>query len=127
MRDLILMYDIEIDWTAANHEEERRKFIKRLQIFAKDKSVRISLLGGDVHCCGTGRLYSKDMKQREEGDPYLMVQVISSAIVNVPPPQVLISVLNSSSSYITFDGNIEEKMYDLFKFSPNGNSVSYEI
>lgn len=117
------MFFLSIDWTAVHHEKERKEFIERLQLFAKEKSMRVSLLGGDVHCCGTGRLYSKDMQQKEEGDPYLMVQIISSAIVNVPPPQILLSILNNSS-YITFDGNIEERMYDLFKFSPNGNSVS---
>lgn len=64
------------------------------------------------------------MKDKEEGDPYFMVQVVSSAIVNVPPPQVLLTVLNQNSSYVTFDGNIEERMYNLFKNSPNGNSVN---
>lgn len=53
-----------------------------------------------------------------------MVQIVSSAIVNVPPPQALLTVLNQNSSYETFDGNIEERMYNLFKYSPNGNSVS---
>ncbi|KAI9470847.1 MAG: hypothetical protein EXX96DRAFT_531384 [Benjaminiella poitrasii] len=117
-----LLDDMNDHWTAANHEIERRGFIKRLQTFARDKSVRVSFLGGDVHCCATGRLYSKDMKDKEEGDPFLMVQIVSSAIVNVPPPQVLLTVLNQNASYVTFDGNIEEKMYNLFKFSPNGNS-----
>jgi hypothetical protein len=64
------------------------------------------------------------MKDKEEGDPYFMVQIVSSAIVNVPPPQVLLTVLNQNSSYVTFDGNIEERMYNLFKNSPNGNSVN---
>lgn len=63
------------------------------------------------------------MKEKEEGDPYFMVQIISSAIVNVPPPQALLTVLNQNSSYITFNGNTEEKMYNLFKRSPNGNTV----
>lgn len=63
------------------------------------------------------------MKGKEEGDPYLMVQIISSAIVNVPPPQALLTILNRSSSRSTFNGNVEEKMYHLFKYSPNGNSV----
>lgn len=113
-----------IDWTAGNHMMERRYFIKRLQVFAKERSIRVSFLAGDVHCCGAGRLYSKDMKTKEEGDPFLMVQIVSSAIVNVPPPQALLTVLNQNSSYETFDGNVEERMYNLFKFSPNGNSVS---
>ncbi|KAI9321210.1 hypothetical protein BX666DRAFT_2017310 [Dichotomocladium elegans] len=116
-----LLDDMNDHWTAGNHLIERKRFIEKLQIFAREKSVRVSFLGGDVHCCGTGRLYSKDMKEKEEGDPFLMVQIISSAIVNVPPPQTLLTILNNQSSYITFNGNVEEKMYNLFKFSPNGN------
>lgn len=72
-----------IDWTAGNHLVERKKFIEWLQQYARQKSVRVSFLGGDVHCCATGRLYSKDMKEKEVADPYLMVQIVSSAIVNV--------------------------------------------
>jgi hypothetical protein len=78
-----------------------------------------------VHCCGAGKMYSKDMKDKEEGDPYFMVQIISSAIVNVPPPQALLTILNQNSSFITFNGNTEERMYNLFKRSPNGNTVSF--
>jgi phosphodiesterase/alkaline phosphatase D-like protein len=103
---------------------ERKKFIERFQQFARERSVRVSFLGGDVHCCGAGKLYSKDMKEKEEGDPYFMVQIISSAIVNVPPPQALLTILNQNG-YITFNGNTEERMYNLFKRSPNGNTVSF--
>ncbi|KAI8643106.1 hypothetical protein BD408DRAFT_365282 [Parasitella parasitica] len=117
-----LLDDMNDHWTASNHIAERRDFIRRLQTYAKETSRRVTFLGGDVHCCGAGRLFSKDMTTKEEGDPYLMVQIISSAIVNAPPPQVLLAVLNQNSSYETFDGNIEERMYELFKFSPNGNS-----
>ncbi|KAL0078565.1 hypothetical protein J3Q64DRAFT_1645692 [Phycomyces blakesleeanus] len=117
-----LLDDMNDHWTAANHEVERRTFIEKFQQYAKEYSIRVSFLGGDVHCCGAGRLYSKDMKEKEEADPYFMVQIISSAIVNIPPPQALLTVLNQNSSYETFNPNVEEKMYNLFKFSPNGNS-----
>ncbi|CAO3698263.1 unnamed protein product [Rhizopus microsporus] len=119
-----LLDDMNDHWTASNHEVERKKFIERLQQYARERSVRVSFLGGDVHCCGAGKLYSKDMKDKEEGDPFLMVQIISSAIVNVPPPQALLTVLNQNSTYVTFNGNVEERMYNLFKRSPNGNTVS---
>lgn len=95
-----------------------------MQNFAKDKSVRVSFLGGDVHCCAAGRLYSKNLMHKEEKDPYLMVQIISSAIVNLPPPQILLTYLNQNSCYINFEGDVQEEMYDVFYRSPNGNSVS---
>ncbi|KAI8987067.1 hypothetical protein BDB01DRAFT_720027 [Pilobolus umbonatus] len=117
-----LLDDMNDHWTAANHELERKALIERLQQYSRDRSIRVSFLGGDVHCCGAGKLYSKDMKEKEEGDPYFMVQIISSAIVNVPPPQALLTVLNQNSGFITFNGNTEERMYNLFKRSPNGNT-----
>ncbi|KAG2178185.1 hypothetical protein INT43_003438 [Umbelopsis isabellina] len=116
-----LLDDMNDHWTAGCHEVERRKLILRLQRFARDRSIRVSFIAGDVHCCAAGKLYSKDMRQKEEGDPHLMFQIVSSAIVNVPPPQALLAILNQNSSPISFNGNTEEKMFNVFKRSPNGN------
>jgi hypothetical protein len=55
-----------------------------------------------------------------------MVQIISSAIVNAPPPTALLTILNQNSCYYKFDESVEEIMYDLFQTSPNGKSVSIE-
>jgi hypothetical protein len=64
------------------------------------------------------------MVQKEKKDPHFMIQIVSSAIVNVPPPQILLAYLNQNSCYINFEGNVQEEMYDLFTHSPNGNLVS---
>ncbi|KAI9498669.1 hypothetical protein BDB00DRAFT_799048 [Zychaea mexicana] len=117
-----LLDDMNDHWTAGNHLLERKKFIEKLQLYAREKSARVSFLGGDVHCCGAGRLYSKDMRDKEEGDPFFMVQIISSAIINIPPPQALLTILNQNSTYNTFNGNVEEKMYKIFIKSPSGNT-----
>lgn len=106
---------------------ERKQFIQRLQAFARDQSVRVSFLGGDVHCCAAGKLFSKDMRGAEESDPNLMVQLVSSAIVNIPPPSILLSYLNQSSGVIPFEGDVQEEMCDLFHFSPNGNQVTFVL
>jgi len=116
-----LLDDMNDHWTAGCHEVERRKLISRLQRFARDRSIRVSFIAGDVHCCAAGKLYSKDMREKEEGDPHLMMQIVSSAIVNIPPPQALLTILNQNSSPISFNGNTEEKMFNIFKRSPNGN------
>ncbi|KAG2178204.1 hypothetical protein INT43_003457 [Umbelopsis isabellina] len=117
-----LLDDMNDHWGAGNHENERRLFIEALQKFAKHRSIRVTFIAGDVHCCAAGKLYSKDMREKEEGDPHLMMQVVSSAIVNAPPPQALLTYLGQNSSPISFNGNTEEKMYNIFKQSPNGNS-----
>ncbi|KAG2182686.1 hypothetical protein INT44_005666 [Umbelopsis vinacea] len=116
-----LLDDMNDHWTAGCHEVERKKLITRLQRYARDCSVRVSFIAGDVHCCAAGKLYSKDMRLKEEGDPHLMFQIVSSAIVNIPPPQALLAILNQNSSPVSFNGNTEEKMFNVFKRSPNGN------
>lgn len=40
--------DESLDWTAGNHEVERKRFIERLQQYARERSIRVSLIGGDV-------------------------------------------------------------------------------
>ncbi|KAI8579070.1 hypothetical protein K450DRAFT_243713 [Umbelopsis ramanniana AG] len=117
-----LLDDMNDHWGAAGHESERKLFIERLQKFAKHRSIRVSFIAGDVHCCAAGKLYSKDMREKEEGDPHLMMQVVSSAIVNAPPPQALLTYLGQNASPVSFNGNTEEKMFNIFKMSPNGNS-----
>lgn len=39
-----------------------------------------------------------------------------------PPPQALLTYLGQNAGPISFNGNTEEKMYNIFKVSPNGNS-----
>lgn len=46
----IFILNLFIDWTAGNHMVERKAFIERLQQYARDRSIRVSFLGGDV-CC----------------------------------------------------------------------------
>lgn len=42
-----------------------------------------------------------------------------------PPPVALLTILDQNCSYVTFNGNTEEKMYHAFKQSPNGNKVNH--
>lgn len=37
-----------VDWTAGNHLVERKALIEKLQHFAREKSIRVSFMGGDV-------------------------------------------------------------------------------
>ena len=85
------MDDLNDHWTADVHLQERKAFILRLQELAKTKNLRVTFVAGDVHCCGAGRLASQNPEIKNiEQDHRYMVQVISSAIVNVPPPNAVI-------------------------------------
>lgn len=63
--------------------------VKRFQALAAEFSVRISFLGGDVHLAAVGRFYSNPSLSIPIGaDHRYMANIISSAIVNKPPPAV---------------------------------------
>jgi hypothetical protein len=97
-----------------NHLEERREFIVALQRFAAEQKFRVTFISGDVHCCGVGHLHSRGPNVDPCRDPKHMVQIISSAIVNAPPPPVVIEALHYSAETYDFDDNTVEDMYELF-------------
>lgn len=54
-----LLDDLDDHYTAHQHKKERKELIHRLQELAKKHSVRVTILGGDVHLAAMGRFYSK--------------------------------------------------------------------
>lgn len=61
---------------AEQHHGERQNLIARLQNLAKAKSIRVSFVGGDVHCAAIGRLYTHPKVHRLRHDHRFMPQVI---------------------------------------------------
>jgi hypothetical protein len=60
---------------------ERLFMVEMLQRASKAKGIRVTFIGGDVHCGAMGRFYnSKDPKSL---DALLMYQITSSAIVSL--------------------------------------------
>ncbi|GIL43727.1 hypothetical protein Vafri_1366 [Volvox africanus] len=94
-----LLDDLDDHWSAPDHREERRFLIENLQMLSKYRGCRVTLLSGDVHVCGLGRLISSPEPSDEMllNDFRYMPQVISSAISNPPPPGGLIALLNFCS------------------------------
>ncbi|KAI8803318.1 hypothetical protein BJ742DRAFT_829312 [Cladochytrium replicatum] len=93
-----LQDDLMDHWGHRNHEYERVNFIQALQSFASTHRVRISFVGGDVHVCGVGYLFSDSSRDTSpRTDSRFMVQIISSAIVNVPPPKAVATLVNRSA------------------------------
>lgn len=111
-----LMDDLGDHWTAETHEKERLRVIELFQELSKTRSIRVSFLGGDVHCCGSGRLKGTgdDVLSDVRKDPYFMLQVISSAIENGPPPDVVIVALHKCSQVVKVNPSSDEAMIDLF-------------
>ncbi|RPA96163.1 hypothetical protein L873DRAFT_1695539 [Choiromyces venosus 120613-1] len=116
-----LLDDLDDHWTAKNHKAERNWFIERLQEFAAEKSVRITILGGDVHLAGIGQFYSNPkLHIPRENDHRYMPNVISSAIVNTPPPNAMADVLNKRNRVHHLNHQTDEDMYPIFDTDVDG-------
>ncbi|KAG0241920.1 hypothetical protein BGW41_005085 [Actinomortierella wolfii] len=121
-----LLDDMIDHWTASQHKQERNKFIVRLQQFAADRNIRVTFVSGDVHCCGIGRFTARI--EPPEQDPQLMYQLISSAIVNEPPPAGVIRLLHFQDKVHELNGRVKtyEDMFPLFKTDVDGKSLELD-
>ncbi|KAG5921292.1 hypothetical protein E4U42_005917 [Claviceps africana] len=113
--------DLNDHWTAKNHKQERSIVIEDLQDLAIDKSLRVTLLSGDVHLAAIGQFYSKTkLGVAKHKDPRYMVNVISSAIANAPPSNMLADALNKRNKVHHFDSKTDESMVPLFQHGVEG-------
>ncbi|KKA28825.1 hypothetical protein TD95_000301, partial [Thielaviopsis punctulata] len=113
--------DLNDHWTAKNHKAERREIVEQLQDIAMIKSVRVTILSGDVHLGGVGQFYSNPkFKIPKHKDFRYMPNVISSAIANAPPPDFLADVLNKRNKVHHFDKETDESMIPIFTHDVDG-------
>jgi len=101
--DAELLDDLNDHWTSKHHMGERNRFIERLQQYALARRIRISFLTGDVHCASVAVLKTMSKGKRASAiaptsDHRYMLNVISSAIVNTPPPNGVLALVNSLST-----------------------------
>lgn len=88
-----LLDDLGDHWCAAPHKRERNWLVDSLQKLAVARGFRVSFVSGDVHAGGAGVFYGYT-HQDPVRDPKYMLALITSAIVNTPPPAALITILN---------------------------------
>ena len=116
-----ILDDLDDHWTASGHKGERAELISDLQDLAAEKSVRITILGGDVHLAAIGQFYSKaKLKIPKDRDHRYMPNVISSAIVNTPPPEMMADVCNKRNKIHHFDEWTDEDMIPMFTHDVDG-------
>jgi len=109
-----LLDDLLDGWVATVHKSEREMFVKILQEIALVKNVRVTILSGDAHVGGVGRLYSHNPKVDPHNDPIYMVQVISSAIMNGPPPTQVVRMIARTNFATNIDERTRQKMVRMF-------------
>jgi hypothetical protein len=126
--DAELLDDLNDHWTSKHHKAERSRFIERLQRYAQSRGVRVSFLTGDVHCAAVGVLKTlthwRSSAPAPASDYRYMLNIVSSAIVNTPPPHGAILLVNSQSSkrHRMHDTDTEEEMVPLFEHDTDGRS-----
>lgn len=117
-----ILDDLDDHWTAKNHKKERLHLIQDLQDIAAEKSVRVTILGGDVHLAAIGQFYSNPkLGIPKDKDHRYMPNVISSAIVNTPPPEMMADVLNKRNKVHHLDDKTDENMIPIFTHDVNGS------
>ncbi|KAI9103034.1 hypothetical protein DFS34DRAFT_607235 [Phlyctochytrium arcticum] len=99
--------DLVDHWNSDFHIEERNNLIVRFQEFCAKRSIRVTIIAGDVHCAAVAQLrtqtkITKQSKHQYEvpplQDPKLMYNIVSSAIGNIPPPVPVLKLFQWSSS-----------------------------
>ena len=82
-------------------------------------------LSGDVHLGAIGQFYSNPKHGvRKDRDHRYMPNIISSAIVNTPPPNTLADVLNRRNKVHHLDDDTDEDMIPIFTHDVNGKPRS---
>ncbi|KAH8833526.1 hypothetical protein DL96DRAFT_1456583 [Flagelloscypha sp. PMI_526] len=126
--DAELLDDLNDHWCAKSHKTERNWLVQQTQEIAKHQKLRISWLSGDVHCAAVGVVKSligkKEHPLPPEQDHRWMVNVVTSAIVNTPPPNAVISLVSSlaTKTHRTLHKvDTDEAMLPVFDKETNGN------
>ncbi|KAK3942106.1 hypothetical protein QBC46DRAFT_448001 [Diplogelasinospora grovesii] len=115
--------DLDDHWTAKNHKQERAFVIQDLQDLAADRSIRVTILSGDVHLAAIGQFYSNSKHGLPKHKDFrYMPNVISSAIVNQPPPDFMADILNKRNKVHHLDKETDEDMIPIFAHGVDGKA-----
>lgn len=116
-----LLDDLDDHYTARQHKHERKALMVGLQALAQANSMRITILGGDVHLAAVGRFYSSPkLAIPSEHDHRYMVNVISSAITNKPPPKAVANLLARRNKIHHLNHETHETLMNIFDRGPGG-------
>ncbi|KAK4101649.1 hypothetical protein N658DRAFT_50350 [Parathielavia hyrcaniae] len=114
-----LLDDLDDHYTARTHKKERNWLIEKLQGVCAEFSIRITILSGDVHLAALGRFYSNPRLQIPvEQDYRYIVNVVSSAIVNKPPPAAVANLLSRRNRIHHLNHDTSETLLKLFDKDP---------
>lgn len=114
-----LVDDLDDHYTARTHKAERLQLVKMLQDISGTYGVRVTILSGDVHLAAVGRFYANPkLGIPVEADPRYMANVVSSAIVNKPPPSAVANLLAHQNKIHHLDRDTDETLLSIFDREP---------
>jgi len=90
-----MLDDLLDHWRAKDHQKERKVLIKLLFDFAEKTNTRVTIISGDVHIAATGAMHHKKLLKKSNAGEINCL--ITSAIVNAPPPEAFVSTLSLSA------------------------------
>ncbi|KAJ9645066.1 hypothetical protein H2199_003070 [Coniosporium tulheliwenetii] len=123
--EIDVLDELRDQWTHESKDLERTYLIRTLQGIAHNKSLRMTFISGDVNLCGAGLVHDPS----RPSDHKTMYQIISSSIVNVPPPSYVLRLLhNNRPLYVPANGHrsthqvsdTKEDMMEIFAVDVDG-------
>ncbi|KAJ5169746.1 uncharacterized protein N7500_002529 [Penicillium coprophilum] len=110
-------------WAGKHLKSERTWLVEDLQDLAAEKSVRITILSGDVHLAAIGQFYSNPkLNIAKDQDYRYMPNVISSAIADIPETDLIADMLNKRNTVHHMDSNTDEDVIPIFAQDVNGKA-----
>ncbi|KAI9729027.1 MAG: hypothetical protein M1828_000112 [Chrysothrix sp. TS-e1954] len=92
--ELDILDEVRDAWTHESHDLERTYLIRTLQGIASSKSLRVTFLSGSTNCAGAGILSSP----ADPAGHKTMFQIVSSSVVNAPPSQYVLRMLQGGGN-----------------------------
>lgn len=135
--EIDILDELRDQWTHESKDLERTYLIRTLQSIAHTKSLRMSFFSGATNCAAAGLLSDPSAPNPSQSHK-AMFQIISSSIVNTPPSQYVLRMLQpgggsggpGKSYYVPQNGqrsradgppsDTKEDMLDIFSVDLNG-------
>ena len=80
--------DLKDQWLSRSHQQERLRLIHRLLHFSQASGCRVTIISGDAHTASWGYIQS-----RRHPEAQVINQLTSSAMVNLPPPAMVVYMM----------------------------------
>jgi len=84
--------DLRDQWLSRSHQQERLRLIHRLLEFSQESGCRVTIVSGDAHLAFMGYIQSNRVITAC-AEANVINQLTSSAMVNLPPPAMVIYMM----------------------------------